>query len=185
METVLHYSWLIPLLPLCGAAVAGFFGAKWLRGQSHWPIWLGVGVSAVLSLTLLFGLIGRAHAWEEHEKQEKSHAGAAAAEDAKPGEGTHETRTAEAAGPARPYEARDWFNWIDAGPTAVFHPGGHGAETTGWYDPTQKAPDQPLGKYLGRAPVHFSVSAGAWFDPLTGVMLSVVCGIGFLITVFA
>jgi NADH-quinone oxidoreductase subunit L len=31
----------------------------------------------------------------------------------------------------------------------------------------------------------FSVEAGAWIDPLTVVMLCVVCGIGFLITVFA
>src|SRR6202011_5047689 len=43
----------------------------------------------------------------------------------------------------------------------------------------------PLGKFLGEAPVHFSISAGFWFDPLTAVMLSVVCGIGFFITVFA
>ena len=31
----------------------------------------------------------------------------------------------------------------------------------------------------------FSATAGAWIDPLTAVMLCVVCGIGFLITVFA
>jgi NADH-quinone oxidoreductase subunit L len=31
----------------------------------------------------------------------------------------------------------------------------------------------------------FNVSAGAWIDPLTAVMLCVVCGIGFLIMVFA
>ncbi|RYD89238.1 MAG: NADH-quinone oxidoreductase subunit L, partial [Sphingomonadales bacterium] len=31
----------------------------------------------------------------------------------------------------------------------------------------------------------FSAAAGAWIDPLTAVMLCVVCGIGFLITVFA
>lgn len=37
------YSYLIPLLPLIGAAISGFLGAKWLKQQSHWPIWLGVG----------------------------------------------------------------------------------------------------------------------------------------------
>ena len=41
----IDYSWLIPLLPLLGAAIAGFMGARWLKQQSHWPIWLGVGGS--------------------------------------------------------------------------------------------------------------------------------------------
>jgi NADH-quinone oxidoreductase subunit L len=52
------YSYLIPLLPIIGACVSGFFGAKWLKQQSHWPIWLGVGASAVLSFMLLFGMFG-------------------------------------------------------------------------------------------------------------------------------
>jgi NADH-quinone oxidoreductase subunit L len=37
----------------------------------------------------------------------------------------------------------------------------------------------------GREDNLFSVAAGAWIDSLTAVMLCVVCGIGFLITVFA
>ncbi len=41
-------------MPLIGAAFAGLFGAKWLKGQSHWPIWLGVGASAVFAFILLF-----------------------------------------------------------------------------------------------------------------------------------
>src|SRR3954470_11916450 len=57
----LHYLWLIPVLPLVGAAIAGFFGARWLKQQSHWPIWLGVGASAVLALMLLFGTMGLGH----------------------------------------------------------------------------------------------------------------------------
>jgi hypothetical protein len=57
----IQYSFLIPLLPLMGACVAGFFGAKWLKQQSHWPIWLGVGGSAVISVSLLLAMIGRAH----------------------------------------------------------------------------------------------------------------------------
>src|SRR5271154_4103778 len=57
MDFVIAHSYLIPLLPLLGAAIAGFFGAKWLKGQSHWPIWLGVGAAAVMSITLLFGMI--------------------------------------------------------------------------------------------------------------------------------
>src|ERR1043166_8210060 len=48
-----QYSWLIPLAPLVGAIIAGFFGAKVLKQQSHWPIWIGVGFSALLSICLI------------------------------------------------------------------------------------------------------------------------------------
>jgi len=65
MDFVIRHSYLIPLLPLLGAAVAGFFGARYLKGNSHWPIWIGVGSSAVLSFTLLFGMLGRWH--PQHE----------------------------------------------------------------------------------------------------------------------
>src|SRR2546421_10774762 len=61
----IKYSWLIPLLPLVGAAVSGFLGARWLKGNSHWPIWIGVGCSAILSFTLLFGMLGLWHAGAE------------------------------------------------------------------------------------------------------------------------
>ncbi len=105
------FSYLIPLLPLIGAAIAGFSGAKWLRGQSHWPIWIGVGLSAVISLSLLFGMLGLWH------------------------EGKPLTLVI------------DWYTWIEAG--------------------------------------SFKATAGCFFDPLTAVMLSVVTGIGFLITVYA
>jgi NADH-quinone oxidoreductase subunit L len=60
------YSWLIPLLPLAGALIAGFFGAKLLRGQSHWPIWLGVGASGIISLSLLGQTIGLWRGGEEN-----------------------------------------------------------------------------------------------------------------------
>src|SRR5688572_10069422 len=63
MDFVIQHSYLIPLLPLIGAAAAGFFGARHLRHNSHWPIWLGVGASAVLSIALLFGMLGR---WDSH-----------------------------------------------------------------------------------------------------------------------
>src|ERR1700678_2182591 len=56
-----QYCWLIPLLPLIGAGVAGFGGARWLKQNSHWPIWIGVGCSAIISLSLLFQMIGLAH----------------------------------------------------------------------------------------------------------------------------
>src|SRR3712207_2242924 len=59
MDFVIEHSYLIPLLPLIGAAAAGFFGARHLRHNSHWPIWIGVGASAVLSIVLLLGMLGR------------------------------------------------------------------------------------------------------------------------------
>src|SRR6476660_8315485 len=119
MNWVITHSYLIPLLPLIGAAISGFFGARWLKGQSHWPIWIGVGIAAVMSFVLLFGMIGEAHGAE---------------------------------GPIG--HVVNWYRWIDVGsPTA------------------------------GNS--EFKAEAGAFFDPLTAVMLCVVCGIGFFITVFA
>ena len=76
---IVQHSYLIPLLPLIAAGIAGFFGARWLKGQSHWPIWLGVGVSAVLSISLLFqtlNLVG--HADAGHASPQTSHAVSAA-----------------------------------------------------------------------------------------------------------
>ncbi|HYE21743.1 MAG TPA: NADH-quinone oxidoreductase subunit L [Tepidisphaeraceae bacterium] len=112
LDQYVGYSWLIPLLPLIGAAIAGFWGARHLRGQSHWPIWLGVGAAALFSVGLLVAVV--------HEAE------------AKTGAIGHLT---------------SWFTWIEAG--------------------------------------RFKVDAGAWIDPLTAVMLVVVTGIGFFITVFA
>ncbi len=109
----IEHSYLIPLLPLLGAVISGFFGAKWLKGKSHWPIWLGVGASAVLAGWLMAGMIQHAHA---------EHHGAI-------------------------WLNQNWYNWISAG--------------------------------------NFSANVGFLFDPLTAVMLCVVCGIGFLITVYA
>ncbi len=105
------YSYLIPLLPLIGAIIAGALGAKILRGQSHWPIWIGVAISAIMSISLLCGMIGF---W--HEGKSLS-------------------------------IVVDWYTWIEAG--------------------------------------SFKATAGCFFDSLTAIMLCVVTGIGFLITVFA
>ena len=54
----IEYAYLIPLLPLIGAVLAGFFGKTVFKGNSHWPIWLGVLGAAVLSFMMLFGMIG-------------------------------------------------------------------------------------------------------------------------------
>src|SRR5687767_10889253 len=62
-EDYVSSSWLIPVLPLVGAVIAGLFGARWLRGQSHWPIWVGVGASAFISIGML---VHAAHDAHEH-----------------------------------------------------------------------------------------------------------------------
>jgi NADH-quinone oxidoreductase subunit L len=112
MQFVIDHSYLIPLLPLLGAVISGFFGAKWLKGNSHWPIWLGVGIAALMSLTLLFGMLAATH------------------------------------GDDAPFgKSIDFYTWIQAGT--------------------------------------FSAKAGFFFDPLSAVMLCVVTGIGFFITVFS
>ena len=106
------YSYLIPLLPLLGAMIAGFACTGRRKALAHWPIWLGVGASALMSMSLLWGMLGMAH---------------------------DEGR--------RLFLVQDWYHWITAGT--------------------------------------FDVTVGFLFDPLTAVMLCVVTGIGFLITVFA
>ena len=132
MNFVINHSYLIPLLPLIGAVIAGFFGARLLKGKSHWPIWIAVGIAAVMSLSLLFGMMGSV--------------------------GGHEGE-----GHGGFFRHASWFTWFDSGNVA-------GPA----FDVTSDTPPERL-----------IVSAGALFDPLSAVMLCVVCGIGFLITVFA
>ena len=45
--------WLVPGLPLLGSAVAGFFGPKYLKQQSHWPVVLGAAGACVIALWVL------------------------------------------------------------------------------------------------------------------------------------
>ncbi|MEA2736082.1 MAG: NADH-quinone oxidoreductase subunit [Humisphaera sp.] len=132
----IRHSYLIPLLPLLGAMIAGFFGARWLKGKSHWPIWIGVGSSAVLSFMLLFGMLRH---MPEHHAADAGHGGLAL---------SAESRTVGV--------NKVFFNWITSG------------------NPDNAPHDR-----------FFNAEAGFWFDPLTAVMLCVVCGIGFLITVFS
>ncbi|HEX2973989.1 MAG TPA: NADH-quinone oxidoreductase subunit L [Tepidisphaeraceae bacterium] len=120
------HSYLIPLLPLAGAVAAGFFGARWLKQQSHWPIWIGVGLSAAMSILLLVQMV--------------SHTG-----------------SLTPAGVPWPYiklpgvfplaASQDWYTWIQAGP--------------------------------------FKAAMGFLIDPLSVVMLCIVTGISFLITVYS
>ncbi|HXE19043.1 MAG TPA: NADH-quinone oxidoreductase subunit L, partial [Castellaniella sp.] len=95
-----HYSYLIPLLPLIAACVSGFFGVRWLKEQSHWPIWIGVGISAILSLILLFGMF---RLWGQGQALNPRQTQTTAA--AQPGEEAHHVLTATS----------KWFPWIQAG----------------------------------------------------------------------
>ena len=135
------YSYLIPLLPLIGACIAGFFGARWLKKQSHWPIWLGVGASAVISFSLLFGML---HLWQQE---------------------------------AGPLEA--------AGATSVAEEPHILSTTNIWYEWARAGDRVNEGVAAPQRPTFFRAYAGAFFDPLTAVMLCVVTGIGFFITVFS
>ncbi len=98
METLvpIKLSYLIPLLPLIGAGIVGLFGAKVLKGKSHWPIWLGVAGSAILSLWLLFGMMTARPVVEGTGVGEKT---AAVSEE----HGYTLSAT------------KDWFTWIEAG----------------------------------------------------------------------
>jgi NADH-quinone oxidoreductase subunit L len=50
--------WLIPGLPLLGAAVAGLLGPGLLKRQSHWPVVLGCAGACAVALWVLARLIG-------------------------------------------------------------------------------------------------------------------------------
>src|SRR5688500_17616977 len=125
---VIKYSYLIPLLPLLGACVAGFFGARWLKGQSHWPIWIGVGASAVLSFMLLFGML--AH-MPHHD--DGGGAGDAAHAGAEHGAAPAHLQSAQLG------VAKNFFNWITAGtppdPANPAHDKYFNAEAGFWFDP--------------------------------------------------
>src|SRR4051794_2259935 len=99
------FSWLIPLLPLMGAVIAGFGGARWLKQNSHWPIWIGVGLSAVLSFALLFGML--AHWPHEEEKGGTGIHGTAASGVIESKPGVHRNFPLAV--------NSNWYSWISAG----------------------------------------------------------------------
>ena len=134
---VIDHSYLIPLLPLIGAAISGFFGARWLKGQSHWPIWLTVGASAVMSFILLTGMYQQMPQRAHHEAE---------IQDVVP-HGVNSTVPANTADHFILAKPVRYFTWIQAG--------------------------------------DFKADFGFFLDPLSATMLCVVCGIGFVITVFA
>ena len=182
MDFVIRHSYLIPLLPLLGAAVAGFFGARYLKGNSHWPIWIGVGSSAVLSFTLLFGMLGRWHPQHEgggHGGEARAavpaaeHAAAASENTAADDESAVQFPETRRDYPTLAF-GRHLYTWIRAGSKQV-------EATDAQGKPVFDASGQPVTKSVA----DFEINAGFLFDPLTAVMLCVITGIGFLITVFS
>jgi NADH-quinone oxidoreductase subunit L len=187
MDFIIHNSYLFPLLPLIGSAIAGFAGAKLLKGQSHWPIWISVGITGVLAQVLLLGMLfseGKpAHVLEakphgEHTTETVPGTTTAPGEhsiklDRTGGELTTSATGTLAAESGEPKTQKSysniWFNWILAGDSTK---------------DTTANPGQPAGEKPGLNGF-FAIKAGAFIDPLTCVMLAVVNGIGFLITVFA
>jgi NADH-quinone oxidoreductase subunit L len=65
-ENFKDHCYLIPLFPLIGAVISGFLGALWLKGRSHWPIWIGVGLSALMSIGLLVATLNNVYAPGNH-----------------------------------------------------------------------------------------------------------------------
>src|SRR3954471_12095923 len=178
LEFVIEHSYLIPLLPLIGAAAAGFFGARHLKQNSHWPIWLGVGVSALLSIALLLGMLSR---WREAGHGEGHAAAGNAAQHATAGgSGAGEVEGGSDSEEQPIYTSstlafrKYLYTWIRAGERQVRQ-----VDTSG--RPVSDNAGLPV---MTRKPAFFA-DAAFFFDPLTAVMLCVVCGIGFLITVFA
>jgi NADH-quinone oxidoreductase subunit L len=170
----IDHSYLIPLLPLLGAAIAGFLGARWLKGLSHWPIWLGVGASAVLSIMLLLGMIQKFHGADE---QNKAISAKVLARQTPDREKDHVSST------VTPSEwdkgAKEW-KWVSKEPAV--------AEKSIYVRPARELTGQSAASvdwYTWIQAGSFKATAGFFFDSLTATMLCVVTGIGFLITVFA
>src|SRR5262245_31867833 len=51
-----NHLWLIPFLPVLGAATILLLGNRFLRGQSHWPCIAGAVAACVLSFLTLFSV---------------------------------------------------------------------------------------------------------------------------------
>jgi proton-translocating NADH-quinone oxidoreductase chain L len=58
-EFFVHNAWLVPLLPLAGGLTAAV-GGRWLKGNSHIPVVIGIGLAFLASLALLAGSGGHA-----------------------------------------------------------------------------------------------------------------------------
>jgi NADH-quinone oxidoreductase subunit L len=49
--------WLIPVAPLAATVVIALLGPKVLRERSHWPCWIGLGISCLCALMLWWSIV--------------------------------------------------------------------------------------------------------------------------------
>ena len=100
---MIEYCWLVPLLPLLGAAVAAV-GGRWLKGQSHVPVIAGIGLAFLVSVLLLRDAGPSA---VHHEAAKGAVMSGTGVGGARPGSMT----------PERPSDGRTvlLYRWIDAG----------------------------------------------------------------------
>src|SRR5690606_19463965 len=96
-------AWLVPFLPLAGAAIAAA-GGRWLKGRSHWPVVLGIGLSFLVSLGILFSFAPA----QGHEGAAGEGEAAAVAGAGEGGSGAAEPASAHGG-------AVQVYRWIDAG----------------------------------------------------------------------
>jgi NADH-quinone oxidoreductase subunit L len=181
-----QYSYLIPLLPLIGACISGFFGYRWLKGQSHWPIWLGVGASAVLSIMLLMGTLDAAFKGADEAAATTQPAATQPTTTAamSPADVAPATATTQPAA-TQPALATTILSTRDQARDQVLRHAADASTTNIWFEWAAAGNPAYEGISAPKTPTFLKVNAGAFFDPLTAVMLCVVTCIGFLITVFS
>ncbi len=90
-------AWLVPFLPLLGTVITAA-GGRWLKERSHWPVILGIGLSCVVSMGLLFSL-------KPAERRERGSAVGTALE----------VRDSQADDTAQVHSTVTVYRWIDAG----------------------------------------------------------------------
>jgi NADH-quinone oxidoreductase subunit L len=99
MSNLPQLLWLVPCLPLLGAAIIAFLGKPLLRNQSHWPCVLGIAASCVVSLVVFASIHG------ETQKAHPAHSTENAEGEKAPSEGEH----------AAPLVIKTYYQWFQAG----------------------------------------------------------------------
>lgn len=75
-EFALNHPYLIPLLPLLGAVLAGFLCTGKRGPMAHWPVWLGMLAAAVVSFSIVGKIAGKVLVSEASEHSTTSHVAA-------------------------------------------------------------------------------------------------------------
>jgi len=153
---------LVPALPLAAALVTALLGRSYLREHSHWPTVVGLALSFVVSLSLLFNirdLAGQAHAGHEPHAAATAHPAS--------------FRQAEAASETKP-----------AVGVEIVHQLWNWATIEGAIDRPERALPATDAAALPAA-LPFKIDISLRSDPLTAIMLSMVTFIATLIAIYA